>query len=144
MNSLKKMSQLDWIITSILVIYIISGIVLPVSELIDTQFGMALTVLLAFSSFYFFNVVIGILFILSAYLLIVRSKKETGTQAISDYVSTEESKYKDMKNMNYFPKTVEEEVVAKMTPMVAPAPLEPASYQPLMNDKLEFSLVNEQ
>ena len=89
MNSLKKMSQLDWIITSILVIYIISGIVLPVSELIDTQFGMALTVLLAFSSFYFFNVVIGILFVLSAYLLIVHPKKETGTQAISDYVSTE-------------------------------------------------------
>lgn len=102
------------------VIYIIFDIDTPleVAKLVDTQLGNAMVMLLGLSMFAAAGPIAGILGLLAAYTLIKRSNLKTGGILLQSENKAEEIKMKMLKKFNDFPKTLEEEVVADMAPIV--------------------------
>jgi len=71
-----------------------------------------------------------------AYDLMRRSTQTTGLSALQAYAPTEEKKMSQFTAFNQFPYTLEQEVVAKMAPLVrSGAPLMSASYKPVLEDQ---------
>ena len=102
------------------VIYIIFDIDTPleVAKLVDTQLGNAMVMLIGLSMFAAAGPIAGILGLLAAYTLIKRSNLKTGGILLQSENKAEEIKMKMLKKFNDFPKTLEEEVVADMAPIV--------------------------
>lgn len=102
------------------VIYIMFDIETPVelAKLVDSSMGNIVVVLLALSMFAAAGPIAGILALLAAHTLIKRSSMQTGGVLMQSENHAEEIKMKMLKQYNDFPKTLEEEVVADMAPIV--------------------------
>ena len=100
------------------VIYIMFDIETPVelAKLVDSSMGNIVVVLLALSMFAAAGPIAGILALLAAHTLIKRSSLQTGGVLMQSENHAEEIKM--LKQYNDFPKTLEEEVVADMAPIV--------------------------
>jgi len=104
---------------------------------INTPVGNIAVALLAISTFYYSNPIVGILGLVAAYELINRSKIAALNDSYNRLVSSESSKFKYMEDLNADRKvvTLEEEMVAKMAPLVKhDAPIN-SEYKPIL-DKL--------
>ena len=119
----------------VFVIYILINIQTPESlaGLIDNVYGNIAVVVLALSVFTHSNPVVGILGLVAAYELIKRSSVKTGTHAIRNYLPTEEKKVMDFSRYNEFPVTLEEQVVARMAPLVKHDAAPNADYKPILD-----------
>jgi hypothetical protein len=113
----KNIAQIFLLI--IFIIYLIMGYTTPsnISNFIQTPFGKILVIILSIALFFKTNHLVGILGFFVAYELIRRSYISTGNYAIDHYLSSENSKYKDLTALNQFPYTLEQEVVKKMAPI---------------------------
>ena len=102
------------------VIYIMFNIDTPleVAKLVDTQLGNVIVMLLGLTMFAAAGPIAGILGLLAAYTLIKRSNLKTGGILMQSENKAEEIKMTMLKKFNDFPKTLEEEVVAEMAPIV--------------------------
>jgi len=102
------------------VIYIMFDIDTPleVAKLVDTQLGNVIVMLLGLTMFAAAGPIAGILGLLAAYTLIKRSNLKTGGILMQSENKAEEIKMTMLKKFNDFPKTLEEEVVAEMAPIV--------------------------
>jgi len=120
----------------VFILYILLNIRSPhgLAELIDTTIGNVVVVCLALTLFSQSNPIIGVLGLLVAYLLIKRSSIETGSHAIRSFLSSENAKVRDFSKYNQFPVTLEEEVVAKMAPLVQHGPATNANYAPVLDE----------
>jgi hypothetical protein len=102
------------------VIYIIFDIDTPLelAKLVDTQLGNVVVALLGLTMFAAAGPIAGILGLLVAYTLIKRSSLKTGGVLLQSENKAEEIKMDMLKKFNDFPKSLEEEVVADMAPIV--------------------------
>ena len=64
------------------------------------------------------NILVGLLGIVAGYQLLTRSCIASGTFAINNYLPSEAAKVLDFSRYNDFPRTLEEEMVKKMAPIV--------------------------
>lgn len=122
----------------ILVIFVIYSIIefktpKPLAELVDTLYGNIFVVVFAIVFFIQSKPIVGILSLVVAYIFIKRSSIETGTHAIRNNVPSESKKLKDFEKYNEFPRTLEEEVVGKMAPLVGPSTNENVKYRSVLN-----------
>jgi hypothetical protein len=102
------------------VIYIMFDIDTPfeLAKLVDTQFGNIVVALLGLTMFAAAGPIAGILGLLAAYTLIKRSSLKTGGVLLQSENKAEEIKMDMLNQFNDFPKSLEEEVVADMAPIV--------------------------
>lgn len=104
----------------LLVIYIIFNIETPIwlALWVDSQFGNVFVVLLALTMFAAGGPIAGILALIAAHTLITRSTRVTGSYYTQTDGGAETIKMEMLDKYNDFPKTLEEEVVANMAPLV--------------------------
>ena len=82
-----------------------------------------------------FNPILAVLSLFVAFDLIRRSSSATGIDALKKYAPSEEKKMSQFTAYNQFPYTLEQEVVAKMAPiMKSGSSLTQASYKPLLEN----------
>ena len=92
-------------------------------------------VLIALTIFANSHPVLGVLSLVAAYELIKRSSVSTGTHAIKNYLASEKEKVTDFTKFNDFPVTLEEEVVAKMAPLVQNNDAPKGNFKPVLDDQ---------
>lgn len=115
----------------------------PIAELVDTQLGNVVVVLLALAVFVSSGPLVGILAFIAAHCLIKRSSKKTGTYYMKDNGRAEEIKMDVLNKYNDFPVTLEEQVVANMVPLVKHPPAPNSNYKPVLNKLHNASSLDE-
>ena len=107
-------------ISIICILYILFDISLPkqVASLIDTSIGQILVYVLALIMFPAAGILAGVLALLAGYTLIQRASIASGNAYIYQENKAEEIKMQMLDKYNEYPKTLEEEVVATMAPIV--------------------------
>jgi hypothetical protein len=131
---MRKEKAHEWMIIVLCLAYIFSGVETPsmLASYLDTRIGNIIIVFFALTVFASTHLFVGILALMTAFLLIRRSSKATGSLYMSDVGRAEEIKMDILKNFNNFPLTLEEEIVAKMTPLKKEKGVSKGNYKPVL------------
>jgi hypothetical protein len=131
---MRKEKAHEWVIAVLSLLYIFMGIETPstLAPYLDTRIGKILIVFMALTVFASTHLVVGVLALVVAFFLIHRSSKATGSYYTSDLGRAEELKMDILKNYNNFPLTLEEEIVAKMTPLKMEKSASKGNYKPVL------------
>lgn len=142
-NLLKAEHRHSRLLELLLAIYIIVDVDTPrqLARMVDTTVGQIVIYLLITSMFYAAGPIAGVLSICAAYLLINRSSKKTGSY-YTNAESAEEIKMDILKNYNGFPKTLEEDIVNSMAPLVKHGSIGPSDYKPVLGKLHSASAIN--
>jgi hypothetical protein len=90
-----------------------------------------------------YHPILAVLALFVAFDLIRRSTLTTGLDALQKFAPSEEKKSSQFSAFNQFPYTLEQEVVAKMAPvMQSGSSISQASFKPLLDDLHDASPVN--
>ena len=138
MDSFMKMKKEEMGLVALMGVYLVMGFKVPevVANLVDTMAGKVVLLLTVIYLFLHTHPVLAVIAAYVAYDLMRRSTQTTGLSALQAYVPTEEKKMSQFTAFNQFPYTLEQEVVAKMAPLVrSGAPLMSASYKPVLEDQ---------
>ena len=137
----KKENMNQLALAIMLLIYVLIDVKTPnsLAELVDNLYGQIIVILGALALFSNSHPVVGVLSLYSAYLLISRSSRETGTLAIQENDSSEENKLDEMIESNFTPRTLEEEVVKNMIPYVQDVPNGDPTYKPVLDSNITSS-----
>lgn len=136
-NLLKKDHMGELILIVVFIFYLVLGLRTPdlVANMVDNVIGKVVIILVVIYLFMNSNPILAVLAALVAFDLMRRSTYTTGLGALEKYAPTEEKKMSQFTAFNQFPYTLEQEVVAKMAPIVrSGSSLMPASYKPLLDD----------
>jgi hypothetical protein len=89
------------------------------------------------------NPILAVIAALVAFDLMRRSSDTTGLAALQAYAPSEQKKISQFTAFNQFPYTLEQEVVARMAPLVrSGSPLTSATYKPLLDNLYDASPIN--
>lgn len=141
-NLLLKGNKHQLILIVLFVLYILLDIKTPenLAFLFDNIIGQVVVILGALALFLNSHPVVGVLGFFVAYEIIRRSSIASGSYAVQTYIPTEETKSDEMIQMNTpYTKTVEEEVIDNMLPLVGPPDNTDPSYKPVLDDNIESS-----
>ena len=127
----------------VFVIYIILNVKTPtpLANLIDTPLGYIIIAVTALSVFGSTNFVVGVLAFIAAYELIKRSDNSP-ISPVKKFVPSENKKVMNFSKYNDFPITLEEEVVAKMAPLVKHDVPSTVNFKPVLDDTHEAASIN--
>ena len=117
-------------------LYILVDIDTPVAlaKLVDNTIGNVVVMLFALTIFYLAGPVVGVLAVLAAYSLIKRSSRATGTLYRQPEYEAEEIKMKMLSEYNSFPRTLEEDVITEMSPIIRDDGGMNADYKPVLGN----------
>jgi hypothetical protein len=141
----KKQHMGELVLVILLIIYLILGLKTPepVANLIDTLVGKIVIIIIVIYLFMHANPILAVLALLVAFDLIRRSSMATGLDALQKFAPSEEKKSSQFTAFNQFPYTLEQEVVAKMAPiMKSGSSLTQASYKPLLDNLYDASPIH--
>jgi len=133
----KKEHTGEFILIILMIIYLILGFKTPeiIANMIDNVIGKVVIILIVIYLFMHANPILAVLAALVAFDLMRRSNDATGLGALSAYAPSEKKKMSQFTAFNQFPYTLEQEVVAKMAPIVrSGSSLTPPSYKPLLDN----------
>lgn len=133
----KKEHMGEFILIILMIIYLILGLKTPeiIATMIDNVVGKVVVILIVIYLFMQANPILAVLATLVAFDLMRRSNDTTGLGALSSYAPSEKKKISQFSAFNQFPYTLEQEVVAKMAPIVrSGSSLTPPSYKPLIDN----------
>lgn len=133
----KKEHMGEFILIVLMIIYLVFGFRTPdlIANMIDNVIGKVVVILFVIYLFMHANPILAVVAALVAFDLIRRSSETTGLGALSEYAPSEKKKMSQFSAFNQFPYTLEQEVVAKMAPIVhSGSSLTSASYKPLLNE----------
>lgn len=142
-NLLKAEKAYSLFLEVLFVIYILFQFDTPdsVAIFVDTSTGKLLIVMLALTVFAATGPIAGILATLAGYTLITRSSIVTGSSfKYSD--SMEEIKMQNLQSYNETQKTLEEEVISDMAPIVRAPCSGRASYKPVLDKSSDASPIH--
>ena len=134
---LKKEHMGEFILVILMIIYLVLGFRTPdmIANLIDNIIGKVVIILVVIYLFMHANPILAVVAALVAFDLMRRSSETTGLGALQAYAPSEQKKMSQFTAFNQFPYTLEQEVVAKMAPIVrSGSPLSSASYKPLLDN----------
>jgi hypothetical protein len=138
----KKQHTGEFILIILMIIYLIMGLKTPeiIATMVDNVIGKVVIILIVIYLFIHANPILAILAALVAFDLMRRSNDATGLGALSAYAPSEKKKMSQFSAFNQFPYTLEQEVVAKMAPIVrSGSSLSPPSYKPLLDNLYDAS-----
>ena len=142
---LKKEHMGELILVILMVIYIILGMKTPdlIANMIDNVVGKVVIILVVIYLFMRANPILAVLAALVAFDLMRRSSNTTGIAALQAYAPSEKKKMSQFTAFNQFPYTLEQEVVAKMAPIVhSGSSLNSATYKPLLENLYDAAPLN--
>lgn len=142
---LKKENTGELILIIVMIIYLVLGFKTPevIANLVDNLVGKVVIVLVVIYLFIHANPILAVLAALAAFDLMRRSSKVTGIDDLQAYAPTEQKKMSQFTAFNQFPYTLEQEMVAKMAPIVhSGSPIMAASYKPLLDNLHDASPLN--
>lgn len=142
---LKKEHRGEFILIILMIIYLIMGLRTPdlIANLIDNLVGKVVIILIVIYLFMHANPILAVLAALVAFDLIRRSSATTGIAALQQYAPSEQKKMSQFTAFNQFPYTLEQEVVAKMAPIVrSGSSLTQAQYKPLLDNLYDAAPIN--
>ena len=141
----KKEHRGEFILIILIVIYLILGFKTPeiIAVMIDNIIGKVVIILIVIYLFIHANPILAVLAALVAFDLMRRSNDVTGLGALSAYAPSEKKKMSQFTAFNQFPYTLEQEVVAKMAPIVrSGSSMTPPSYKPLLDNLYDAASLN--
>jgi hypothetical protein len=142
---LKKEHMGELVLVVLFIIYLIMGFKTPesVAGIVDTLAGKIVIFITIIYLFMHANPILAVLALLVGFDLIRRSSMATGIDALQKFAPSEEKKSSQFTAFNQFPYTLEQEVVAKMAPvMKSGSSLSQASYKPLLDNLYDASPLN--
>jgi hypothetical protein len=142
---LKKEHMGEFILVILMIIYLVLGFRTPdmIANLIDNVIGKVVIILVVIYLFLHANPILAVIAALVAFDLMRRSTETTGLGALQAYAPSEQKKMSQFTAFNQFPYTLEQEVVAKMAPIVrSGSSLTSASYKPLLDNLHDASPLN--
>ncbi len=141
----KKQHMGELVLVILFIVYLILGLKTPepIANLIDTLVGKVVIILVVIYLFMHANPILAVLALLVAFDLMRRSSMATGIDALKKFAPSEEKKASQFTAFNQFPYTLEQEVVAKMAPIMKSGfSLTQASYKPLLDNLYDASPLN--
>lgn len=131
------------VVMMLMALYVIFPIETPmgIAKMIDSEMGKIVVYVAALSMFAH-SLEFGILSLLVAYMLVKRSSEMTGTNYMKSSEGAEEIKVEMLKKYNAFPKTLEEQVVENMAPLVVHAPRSDLDYKPTLSGLNDAAPIN--
>ena len=141
----KKQHMGELVLVILFIVYLILGLKTPepIANIIDTLVGKIVIILIVIYLFMHANPILAVLALFVAFDLIRRSSAATGIDALKKYAPSEEKKISQFTAFNQFPYTLEQEVVAKMAPIMKSGfSLTQASYKPLLDNLYDASPIN--
>jgi len=141
----KKEHTGEFILIILIIIYLILGFKTPemIANMVDNIIGKVVIILIVIYLFLHANPILAVLAALAAFDLMRRSNDATGLGALAAYAPSEQKKMSQFTAFNQFPYTLEQEVVAKMAPIVrSGSSLTPPSYKPLLENLYDASPLN--
>lgn len=142
---LKKEHRGEFILIVLMIVYLILGFKTPdlIATMIDNLVGKVVIFFIVIYLFMYSNPILAVLAALVAFDLMRRSNDATGLGALQAYAPTEQKKMSQFTAFNQFPYTLEQEVVAKMAPIVrSGSSLTSASYKPVLDNLYDASPIN--
>jgi hypothetical protein len=136
-NLFKKQHMGELLLVILFIIYLIMGYKTPepIANMVDSLVGKIVIFIIVIYLFTYTNPILAVLSLFVAFDLIRRSSVTTGFDALQKYAPSEEKKMSQFTAYNQFPYTLEQEVVAKMAPiMKSGSSLTQASYKPLLEN----------
>jgi len=140
-----KEHRVELFLAVLLVVYLVMGYKTPqaVANVVDTLIGKVAIFVVVVYLFMNYHPILAVLALFVAFDLIRRSTLTTGIDALQKFVPTEEKKSSQFTAFNQFPYTLEQEVVAKMAPvMQSGSSITQASFKPLLDNLHDASPVN--
>jgi hypothetical protein len=133
----KKEHMGEFILIVLMIIYLILGLRTPdlIANMVDNIIGKVVIIFVVIYLFMHANPILAVLAALVAFDLMRRSSESTGLGALQAYAPSEQKKMSQFTAFNQFPYTLEQEVVAKMAPIVrSGSSLMPPSYKPTLEN----------
>ena len=143
----KKQHMGELVLVILFIVYLILGLKTPepIANIIDTLVGKIVIIIIVVYLFMHANPILAVLALFVAFDLVRRSSAATGIDALKKYAPSEVKKASQFTAFNQFPYTLEQEVVAKMGPiMKSGSSLTQASYKPLLDNLYDASPLNSQ
>ena len=128
----------------LLIVYLVLGFRTPdaVAGMVDSLVGKIVMFVIVIFLFLHANPLLAVLALFVVFDLMLRSSVATGIDALQKFAPSEEKRTSQFTAYNQFPYTLEQEVVAKMAPMVsAGSSLTQASYKPMLDNLYDASPV---
>lgn len=140
----KKENMGELALAILLIVYLVLGFRTPdaVAGMVDSLVGKIVLFVIVIFLFLHANPLLAVLALFVAFDLMRRSSVATGIDALQKFAPSEEKRTSQFTAYNQFPYTLEQEVVAKMAPMVsAGSSLTQASYKPMLDNLYDASPV---
>jgi hypothetical protein len=140
----KKENMGELALAILLIVYLVLGFRTPdaVAGMVDSLVGKIVMFVIVIFLFLHANPLLAVLALFVAFDLMRRSSVATGIDALQKFAPSEEKRTSQFTAYNQFPYTLEQEVVAKMAPMVsAGSSLTQASYKPMLDNLYDASPV---
>ena len=145
MNLLKELTSKkhEAVVMMLMALYVIFPIETPMAlaKMIDTEMGKVVVYVAALSMFAH-SLEFGILSLLVAYTLVKRSRVMTGSNYMKESEKAEEIKMEILEKYNAFPKTLEEQVVENMAPLVIHDAAPNVDYKPVLSKLNDAAPIN--
>ena len=141
----KKEHMGELVLVILMIVYLILGFKTPepFAGIIDSLVGKVVIFVVVIYLFMHSNPILAVLSLFVAFDLIRRSSVATGIGALQQYAPSEKKKSSQFTAFNQFPYTLEQEVVAKMAPiMKSGSSLTQASYKPLLDNLYDAAPLN--
>jgi len=129
----------------LLVLYLVMGFKTPdsVANVVDTLIGKIFIFMVVVFLFANYHPILAVMALFVAFDLIRRSSQTTGLDALQKYAPTEKKKASQFTAFNQFPYTLEQEIVAKMAPiMQSGSSISQAPFKPLLDNLHDASPIN--
>lgn len=136
----------EFILVILMIIYLIMGFKTPelIAGLVDNIIGKVTIIVVVIYLFMYANPILAVIAALVAFDLMRRSSSDGSTLGdLQSYAPSEKKKMSQFSAYNQFPYTLEQEVVAKMAPIVrSGSSLSSASYKPVLDNLYDASPLN--
>jgi hypothetical protein len=142
---LQKQNKGEIILIILMIIYLIMGFNTPepIANIVETLFGKIIIFIIVVYLFINAHPLLAVLSLFVAFDLIRRASYVTGIDALNKYAPSENKKMSQFSAFNQFPYTLEQEIVAKMAPiMKSGTTLIQPTYKPLLDNLYNASLLN--
>lgn len=145
MNLLKELTSKkhEAVVMMLMALYVIFPIETPMAlaKVFDTEMGKVVVYVAALSMFAH-SLEFGILSLLVAYTIVKRSSVMTGSNYMKESEKAEEIKMEILEKYNAFPKTLEEQVVENMAPLVIHDAAPNVDYKPVLSKLNDAAPIN--
>lgn len=134
---LNKKHMGELVLVVLMILYLVMGLKTPdfIANMVDNMIGKIVIIAIVIYLFMNANPILAVVAALVAVDLMRRSSDATGLGALAAYAPTEKKKMSQFTAFNQFPYTLEQEVVAKMAPIVrSGTSITAPSYKPLLDN----------